>query len=90
MLMRSSGANASVSANQQNRPGATLSICGRVLDPFGGAGTTALVAIELGLQATSIDLNPAYTKEARARIAARKLNDGSERRRTWSWCAGHP
>jgi DNA modification methylase len=55
---------------------------GRVLDPFGGAGTTALVAIELGLQATSIDLNPAYTKEARARIAARKLNEGSERRRT--------
>jgi DNA modification methylase len=40
-----------------------------VLDPFGGAGTTALVAIELGLYATSIDLNPAYTKEARARVA---------------------
>ena len=57
---------------------------GRVLDPFGGAGTTALVAIELGLKATSIDLNAAYTKEARARIAARKPSDGSgsERRRT--------
>jgi DNA modification methylase len=40
-----------------------------VLDPFGGAGTTALVAIELGFYATSIDLNPAYTKEARTRVA---------------------
>ncbi len=44
---------------------------GRVLDPFGGAGTSALVAVELGLQATLIDINPAYTKEARTRIATK-------------------
>jgi DNA modification methylase len=44
---------------------------GRVLDPFGGAGTSGLVAVELGLQATLIDINPAYTKEARTRIAAK-------------------
>jgi DNA modification methylase len=44
---------------------------GRVLDPFGGAGTSALVAVELGFKATLIDIIPAYIKEARARIAAK-------------------
>jgi DNA modification methylase len=42
---------------------------GRVMDVFGGAGTTALVALELGHTVISIDINPAYTKEARQRIA---------------------
>ena len=33
---------------------------GRVLDPFGGAGTTGLVADRLGRHATLIELNPSY------------------------------
>jgi DNA modification methylase len=44
---------------------------GRVLDPFGGAGTTALVADALGLDCTLIELNPDY-----AEIAARRLRAG--------------
>jgi len=40
-----------------------------VLDPFGGAGTTGLVADRLGRDATLIELNPTYAAMARARIA---------------------
>lgn len=40
-----------------------------VIEPFGGAGTVALVARELGHPAISIDINPAYTKDARERLA---------------------
>ena len=40
-----------------------------VMDVFGGAGTTALVAVQLGHRAITIDINPAYTDEARARMA---------------------
>jgi len=40
-----------------------------VLDPFGGAGTTAMVALQLGFSAITIDINPDYTEEARDRIA---------------------
>lgn len=43
---------------------------GHVLDPFGGAGTTALVAATLGRTATLIELNPEYATLARARIEA--------------------
>lgn len=43
---------------------------GVVLDPFGGAGTTALVADRLGRDAISIELNPAYTAMAEARLTA--------------------
>lgn len=43
---------------------------GTVLDPFGGAGTTALVAAQLGCPATLIELNPDYATLARARIEA--------------------
>ena len=39
------------------------------MDVFGGAGTTALVALQLGHRAITIDINPAYTDEARARMA---------------------
>jgi site-specific DNA-methyltransferase (adenine-specific) len=42
---------------------------GLVLDCFGGAGTTALVALRLGHRAISIEINGSYTAEARARIA---------------------
>jgi DNA modification methylase len=43
---------------------------GRVLDCFGGAGTTGLVAATLGRTATLIELNPEYAVMARARIEA--------------------
>jgi spermidine synthase len=39
-----------------------------VLDPFGGAGTTALVADRLQRNATIIELNPAYAELARNRV----------------------
>jgi DNA modification methylase len=41
---------------------------GLVLDPFGGAGTTALVALKLGHRAILIEINGAYVAEAKARI----------------------
>ena len=39
-----------------------------VLDPFGGSGTTALVALQLGFRAITIDIHPGYTEEAKQRI----------------------
>ena len=39
-----------------------------ILDPFGGAGTTGLVALELQRSATLIELNPEYAALARRRI----------------------
>lgn len=41
---------------------------GRVLDPFGGAGTTAMVADRLGLDCDIIELNPNYAATAENRI----------------------
>lgn len=41
---------------------------GLVLDPFGGSGTTALVAHLLGRRAISIDLSAGYTRLARWRF----------------------
>lgn len=41
---------------------------GHVLDPFGGAGTTGLVADRLQRNATLIELNPEYAAIARCRI----------------------
>lgn len=41
---------------------------GHVLDPFGGAGTTGLVADRLQRSATLIELNPEYAALARRRI----------------------
>lgn len=43
---------------------------GTVLDPFGGAGTTGLVADRLGRDAILIELNPTYAAMAEARIIA--------------------
>lgn len=39
-----------------------------VLDPFGGAGTTGLVAQQLGRKAILVELNPEYVTLARARL----------------------
>ncbi len=41
---------------------------GTVLDPFGGAGTTGLVADRLGRNAILIELNPGYAEIAEKRI----------------------
>lgn len=43
-------------------------VSGRVLDPFGGAGTVGLVADGLGLDATLIELNPKYAAMSARRI----------------------
>jgi DNA modification methylase len=51
---------------------------GTVLDCFGGAGTTALAALQLGHRAISIDINPVYTEEARQRIATELQGRGNE------------
>jgi DNA modification methylase len=41
---------------------------GTVLDPFGGAGTTGLVADRLQRNAILIELNPAYAEMANNRV----------------------
>ena len=41
---------------------------GTVLDPFGGAGTTGLVADRLGRDAILIELNPEYAEIAKCRL----------------------
>ncbi|MEM7528864.1 MAG: DNA methyltransferase, partial [Pseudomonadota bacterium] len=41
---------------------------GVVLDPFGGAGTTGLVAARHRRQAILLELNPEYAEIARRRI----------------------
>jgi DNA modification methylase len=43
-------------------------VSGVVLDPFGGAGTTALVARRLGRRFVHIELNPDYLAIARRRV----------------------
>jgi site-specific DNA-methyltransferase (adenine-specific) len=43
---------------------------GLVLDPFGGAGTTALIAARLGREAILIELNPQYAAMAERRLQA--------------------
>lgn len=47
---------------------ATCPVGGTVLDPFGGAGTTGLVADRLQRNAVLIELNPEYAAMARRRI----------------------
>ncbi len=47
----------------------------RVLDPFGGSGTVALVGKGLGLDCTLIELNPDYAEIARRRVADDAVSD---------------
>ena len=42
----------------------------KVLDPFGGAGTAAMVADRLGRDAVLVELNKEYAEMARDRILA--------------------
>lgn len=60
---------------------------GTVLDPFGGAGTTGLVADRLGRDAILIELNPAYAEMAAERLR-RKLCDVAGERPAASHAAG--
>lgn len=46
---------------------------GVVLDPFGGSGTTGLVATQAGRDAVLCEINPEYLEMARARIDAAAL-----------------
>lgn len=46
---------------------------GTVLDPFFGAGTTGLVAAELGRNCMGIELNPEYARIAAERLGLRVL-----------------
>jgi DNA modification methylase len=50
---------------------------GVVMDIFGGVGTTALVALELGHDAISIDINPHYSVEAKKRLARWQASTGN-------------
>jgi site-specific DNA-methyltransferase (adenine-specific) len=43
---------------------------GHVLDPFNGSGSTGCAAVELNMDYTGIELDPAYVEIARKRIAA--------------------
>jgi DNA modification methylase len=43
---------------------------GHVLDLWGGSGTTAVAALQLGLDCTSVELNPDYILEQQVRLAA--------------------
>lgn len=52
----------------------------RVLDIFGGSGTTGMVAVSLGRRATLIELNPEYCTLARARIEAAFMGKDEGRR----------
>lgn len=49
---------------------AAIAAAALLLDPFGGAGTTALVAARHGRDATLIELNPDYAVMAMHRIGA--------------------
>jgi DNA modification methylase len=40
-----------------------------VCDPFGGAATFALVALQMGHTATTVDINPKFTQEAKDRLS---------------------
>lgn len=56
--------------------GAPLS--GTVLDPFGGAGTTAVVSMQEGRKSILCELNPEYAAMAERRIAAAWLDGAAQ------------
>lgn len=51
---------------------------GTVLDPFGGAGTTAVVAMQEGRSSILCELNPEYAAMAERRIAAAWLDGAAQ------------
>jgi site-specific DNA-methyltransferase (adenine-specific) len=57
---------------------------GTVLDPFGGSGTTACVALEYGRNAVLCELNPEYVTLAEERIENYKITVGiADERLKW-------
>lgn len=62
---------------------------GVVLDPFGGAGTTAVVAMQEGRKSILCELNPDYAAMAERRIAAAWL-DGAAQMDVFRDTAQHP
>ncbi|QBQ11121.1 MULTISPECIES: site-specific DNA-methyltransferase [unclassified Pseudomonas] len=62
---------------------------GIVLDPFGGAGTTAVVAMQEGRRSILCELNPEYAAMAERRIAAAWL-DGAAQMDVFRDTAQHP
>lgn len=51
---------------------------GLILDPFGGAGTTGLVAMQEGRDSVLLELNPEYAAIARSRLAAAWLEGAAQ------------
>ncbi|WP_069865487.1 DNA-methyltransferase [Pseudomonas citronellolis] len=51
---------------------------GLILDPFGGAGTTGLVAMQEGRRSVLLELNPEYAAIARTRLAAAWLEGAAQ------------
>lgn len=62
---------------------------GVVLDPFGGAGTTAVVSMQEGRKSILCELNPEYAAMAERRIAAAWL-DGAAQMDVFRDTAQHP
>jgi DNA modification methylase len=62
---------------------------GMVLDPFGGSGTTALVALRMGRKAHLIELKPEYAAMARNRLERDWMGE-EERRRVSAKDKGTP
>ncbi|OCW21002.1 site-specific DNA-methyltransferase [Pseudomonas aylmerensis] len=62
---------------------------GIVLDPFGGAGTTAVVAMQEGRRSILCELNPEYAAMAERRIASAWL-DGAAQMDVFRDTAQHP
>ncbi|NNB67618.1 site-specific DNA-methyltransferase [Pseudomonas fluorescens] len=62
---------------------------GVVLDPFGGAGTTAVVAMQEGRKSILCELNPEYAAMAERRIAAAWL-DGAAQMDVFRDAVQHP
>ncbi|WP_325435597.1 DNA-methyltransferase [Pseudomonas nitroreducens] len=51
---------------------------GLILDPFGGAGTTGVVAMQEGRNSVLLELNPQYAAIARTRLAAAWLEGAAQ------------
>lgn len=51
---------------------------GLVLDPFGGAGTTSIVAMQEGRKSILCELNPEYAAMAERRIASARLDGAAQ------------
>lgn len=53
---------------------------GTVLDPFGGSGTVALVALRMGRRAHLIELNPKYAEMSRKRLERDWMGEDERKR----------